>query len=120
MAADYSDVWFGHNTWTSFASMTRIFKEYKFKTNNKSEKALTIAMSSYPGAINSIDDFYITSQDLFVTETTNSIFNNSLYDLLSPESLLVWQRVMVANRLSTTGKEWVEIFARYNSGTYNN
>jgi len=27
---------------------------------------------------------------------------------------------MVANRLSTTGKEWVEIFAKYNSGTYNN
>jgi len=71
VASDYSDVWFGHNTWDSFVSMTRIFKEYKFKTNEKSEKALTIAMSSYPGAINSIDDFYITSQDLYVTETTN-------------------------------------------------
>jgi hypothetical protein len=120
VAADFSDVWFGHNTWTSFASMTRIFKEYKFKTNLKSEKAKTIAMSSYPGAVNSIDDFYITSQDLYVTETTNSVFNNDLYDLLTPKSLLTWQRAMVANRLSSTGKEWVEIFARYNSGTYNN
>lgn len=120
VAADFSDVWFGHNTWTSFATMTRIFKEYRFKTNSNSEKAKTIAMSSYPGAVNSIDDFYITSQDLYVTETTNSVFDNDLYDLLTPKSLLTWQRAMVANRLSSTGKEWVDIFAKYNSGTYNN
>jgi hypothetical protein len=120
VAADFSDVWFGHNTWTSFASMTRIFKEYRFKSNDKSEKARTIAMSSYPGAVNSIDDFYVTSQDLFVTETTNSVFNTELYDLLSPKTLLVWQRVMVANRLSTNGREWTQTFALNNSGTYNN
>jgi hypothetical protein len=120
VAADYSDIWFGHNTWTSFASMTRFFKEYRFKSNLKQEKSKTIAFSSYPGAVNSIDDFYITSSDLFVTETTNSIFNTKLYDMLNPESLLTWLRVMIANRLASSGSEWVQIFADNNSGTYNN
>lgn len=120
MKDDFSDAWFGHNTWTNYSSMIRIFKEYRFKTNTKSEKAITIAMSSYPGAINSIDDFYITDQDLYVTETTNNIFNNDLYDLYTPESLLTWIRTVVANRLSDNGKEWTDYFAMYNSGTYNN
>jgi hypothetical protein len=120
VAADFSDIWFGHNTWTSFASMTRIFKEYRFRSNKNSQKARTVAMSSYPGAINSIDDFYLTSQDLLVLETTNSVFDNSLYDLLDPKTLLTWHRAMIANRLSATGEEWTQIFSKYNSGTYNN
>jgi hypothetical protein len=118
--ADFTDMWFGHETWTSFASMTRIFKEYRFKSNNRSEKARTIAMSSYPGAINSIDDFYITDTDLYITETTNTVFDTKLYDLLSPNSLLTWMRTMIANRLAKNGKSWTDFFARYNSGTYNN
>jgi len=43
-------------------------------------------------------------------ETTNSIFNQSLYDYVTPRSVLTWQRVTVANLQATTGKEWVEIF----------
>ena len=35
-------------------------------------------------------------------------------------SLLCWQRAMLANRLAKTGKEWTDIFAQHNSGTYNN
>jgi hypothetical protein len=27
---------------------------------------------------------------------------------------------MLANRLAKTGKEWTDIFAQHNSGTYNN
>ena len=117
---DFTDIWFGHETWTSFASMTRIFKEYRFMSNTKTERARTIAMSSYPGSINSIDDFYITDRDLYVTETTNTVFNTKLYELLNPQSLLTWHRTMIANRLSDNGQSWTEYFARYNSGTYNN
>jgi hypothetical protein len=120
VAADFSDVWFGHDTWTSFGSMARIFKEYRFKSNDQSEMAKTIALSSYPGAVNSIDDFYITSKDLFITETTNGVFNNDLYDKLDPKTLLVWQRVMMANRLTDNGGDWTDLFAKNNSGTYNN
>lgn len=120
VSPDFKDVWFGHNTWTSYNKMNRIFKEYKFKTNTKVEQSKTVAFSGYPGILASIDDFYILDSDLYVTETTNSVFNKELYDVLTPESLLSWMRTLVANRLSSTGSEWAEIFSRENSGTYNN
>ncbi len=40
------------------------------------------------------DDFYVTSQKLVVIETTNGIFNNSLYDLINSECVLSWIRVV--------------------------
>jgi len=120
VAADLSDVWFGHNTWTNYSSMLRIFKEYRFSTNNKTEKSKTVAFSSYPGSLSSIDDFYITDRDLYVTETTNQIFKTELFDLLNPKTLLTWHRAMIANRLSDSGKKWTDLFSKYNSGTYNN
>jgi hypothetical protein len=120
VAADYSDIWFGHNTWTGFSSMTRIFKEYRFKSNKKSEKSLTVAFSSYPGTLSSVDDFYVTDTDLYVTETTNQVFKTDLYDFIRPESLLTWVRTIVANRLADNGKDWTQIFSEFNSGTYNN
>jgi len=44
----------------------------------------------------------------------------SLYNLLTPKSLFVWQRVRVANAFANNGNEWVDLFSKYNSGTYNN
>lgn len=120
VSADFSDLWFGHNTWTTFSSMTRIFKEYRFVSNMKTEKSRTVAFSGYPGTVSSVDDFYITDRDLFITETTNEIFKKELYENLTYESLLTWIRTVVANRLSDNGKTWTEIFPKYNSGTYNN
>ena len=46
--------------------------------------------------------------------------NMSLYDEVTPESLLAWQRVRVANQMAASGKEWAEVIDTYNSGTYNN
>lgn len=120
VAPDFSDVWFGHNTWTNFSSMMRIFKEYRFRSNKNTEKSRVVAFSGYPAVLTSIDDFYITDQDIFITETTNTIFDTKLYDVLTPESLLTWLRSILANRLSSDAKTWTEVFAKYNSGTYNN
>jgi len=53
-------------------------------------------------------------------QTTNSIFNMELYDLVVPESLLAWHRVRVANMISNNGPEWAAAVSQYNSGTYNN
>eukprot|EP01083_Nonionella_stella_P206909 752162_1 len=55
-----------------------------------------------------------------VTETTNLIYNNSIYSVLSPSTLFTWQRARIANALGNNGKEWCQIFAKFNSGTYNN
>ena len=43
LADDFSDIWFGHNTWSAYNSMIRIFKEYRFisNKNNLKSKAVT-------------------------------------------------------------------------------
>ena len=52
-----------------------------------------------------------------VTETTIANHNSSLWERLSPYTLLDWARNMVANRLANNGREWMGIYAKYNSGT---
>ena len=117
---DLSDIFFGHNSWYYLNMMTRIFKEYNLNFNHDSVKTHNVMFSSYPGSIVSNDDFYFTSKGLVVIETTNSVYNQSAFDLITEESLLCWQRVQISNRMSTSAKEWTEIFSKYNSGTYNN
>ena len=120
IADDLSDIWMGHNTWTTYGNMIRTFKEYRFISNRQNEKSKVVVFSSYPGSLSSIDDFYYLDSKLVVMETTNSNFNDTLYDLLNPETLLTWVRVMLANRLASSGEEWINIFKKENSGTYNN
>ena len=121
VAPDFSNVWFGHSTWSGYNRLLKIFKEYRYYPGGKFKvKANTILVSSYPGAINSNDDFYLTSANLYVMETTNNVFNTSLFDILTPESFTCWLRTMIALRLAGNNKEWCEIFEKYNSGTYNN
>ena len=119
LADDYSDIWFGHNTWFIYNAMIRLFKEYRFISNKNNLKSKTVAFSSYPASLFSQDDFYYVDSNLLVMETTNSIFNQTLYDLLKPESLLTWVRVILANRLASSAEEWTNIFKKENSGTYN-
>ena len=117
----FSNVWFGHTTWSGYNRLIKMFKEYRYYPGGKFKvKANTILVSGYPGVINSNDDFYITSANLYVMETTNNVFNTTLFDNLTPKSLTCWLRTMLALRLADNGKEWCEIFEKYNSGTYNN
>jgi len=79
--------------------------------------------SSYPGIIQSIDDFYMlprNEQRLIITETTNSICNADLFKLIVPASLLTWHRVVATNLLAPGGESWTSLSMRENSGTYNN
>lgn len=50
-------------------------------------------------------------------ETTNGIMNDSLWDFITPECVMEPIRVMLANRLATTGEEWCKVFSPFNSGT---
>lgn len=73
------------------------------------------------GVIYSKDDFYaLPRHQLVVLETTNGVMNNDLYTLVTPESLLTWQRLPVVNTLASSGREWTDLMARHNSGTYAN
>ena len=100
--------------------MLRIFKEYRFVTKNGYEKSKTTAFPSYPGLLFSSDDFYYLDSNLLVMETTNPIYNNSLYEKIKPECLLTWVREILANRLAASSEDWPKIFKEENSGTYNN
>ena len=53
-------------------------------------------------------------------QTTNGIYNTSLYDAVRPQSVPAWQRVRTACALARNGEEWSTLIAKHNSGTYNN
>ncbi|XP_037498951.1 putative phospholipase B-like 2 [Rhipicephalus sanguineus] len=124
-----TDLYVGHDTWFLYKSMLRIQKKYTFPWHYAPDTTgpddiipgHTITMSSYPGKLVSSDDFYLTSAGLAVMETSIENSNPDLWLLLDPEAApLTWVRAMVATRLATSGREWVDIFAKKNSGTYNN
>jgi len=103
--------------------MLNIYKHYNFnlnKTESPEVRSGLVSFSSYPAFLSSEDDFYITGSQLVVLETTNEVFNLSLYSVVKPQTVMSWIRVIVANRMANSGSEWTEIFARFNSGTYNN
>lgn len=51
-------------------------------------------------------------------ETTIGNSNPALWKFVQPKgTVMEWLRNIVANRLAATGKEWAEIFSKYNSGT---
>ena len=66
---DNSDMLVGHNTWTKFTNMMRIYKLYElnYRISNDTNEIIpghTQAFSSYPGRLYSGDDFYILSSGL--------------------------------------------------------
>lgn len=107
------DLFASQVTWSADILMpARIFKQYDFQTN--------VSLSSYVGIISSADDFYQTSNELVIQETTNGNNNASLYNNMKPQTVAEFLRVMAATYLATSGQEWVELFSIANSGTYNN
>ena len=53
---------------------------------------------------------------LMMLQTTNAVFNKSIYSLVTHDALLAWQRVRIANWLATNGKEWSYFVSQHNSG----
>lgn len=121
----YEDVFASHSSWYDYWAMNRIFKHYAFSLQDAKENApppatKVMTFSSYPGYLSSLDDFYIMDSGLLMLQTTNGIYNKTLYELVTPKALLAWHRVRLANWLASSGSQWAEYVAEYNSGTYNN
>ncbi|KAK3804159.1 hypothetical protein RRG08_047627 [Elysia crispata] len=114
----FEEIFIGHSTWFRYESTARIFKNYDMNLAGTVNRK--ISFSSYGGNLQSLDDFYLVGGNLAMLQTSNNIFNEKLYDLVKPQSLLTWQRVQAANWLARGGQEWTELFSRHNSGTYNN
>lgn len=129
----YTDVMFSHVTWAGAQSMYRVYKAYDLNlhlSNGDLIPGHKVAMASYPGRFTSGDDFYITSARLAIQETTISIWDESLNKNIKPQSVYQWARSALATRLASwdptfsmtcrSAEEWVEWYALYNSGLYNN
>eukprot|EP01133_Synstelium_polycarpum_P010774 gene10774-12552_t len=122
LTADLGELYAGHTTWSNYTTMLRQFKSYSFAFSSESNVVAQRSLfSSYPGALTSIDDFYsLEETQMVVMETTNDVFNTTLFTLIVPQSILSWMRVLASNRLSNSGLKWCETVSLYNSGTYNN
>lgn len=115
MLPGFADVVATQATWRRYYAMLRIWKYYDFP-----QIGAPVAFASSPLFIHSKDDYYTTGQKLVVMETTNNIFDESLYEKLTPKSLFTWHRAMLANYLARDGREWTALFSAHGSGTYDN
>lgn len=61
---DLQDLMMGHASWFIYSSMLRIFKVYEFSFSNPRVRGKTVAFSSYPGLLSSLDDFYMMDSGL--------------------------------------------------------
>jgi len=116
----------GHATWHDYRALGHRFVKlyslpYSLPEGGDTVPGHTISMTSYPGSLYSLDDFYLISSGLVTTESTLFVYDKSLYQQNKAEGS-VWEpvRAMTANRLAKTGGDWGGIFGRQNSGTYNN
>ncbi|KAK7254043.1 phospholipase B domain containing protein [Aureococcus anophagefferens] len=118
VADDLSEIYFAHSSWFHYSNMNRVFKHYDLEWYDFSR---TYSFSSYPGMLSSLDDFYLVQDtELVIIQTTNGIYNASVYDATTPFSLPAWARIRAANVLATDGADWAAYYGAHNSGTYNN
>ena len=115
---DYSDIFFAHDTWSDYRDLHGELKEYNLPI--KEFKASRLIFSTRVGKLFSYDDFYMADTGLLVLETTMSIFNESLYDLVTPNKLFTWVRALRAMWVAPNASYWTETFIQHNSGTLNN
>ena len=111
------ELYLGQTAWFTYGSMTRVAKTYRFSLGCQ---ATEVKFSSYPGFSYSFDDWYATDSGFMFLETTNSIYNEDIYDLCSTNSVMTWIRAPVAGRLARDAEEFSVVISKYNSGTYNN
>lgn len=76
--------------------------------------------SGYAGTLSSTDDWYVTSNNLLITETTLEVIDIEKYkNVKSSENYIPnFLRVLSASRFSKNAKEWCQTIAASNSGTY--
>lgn len=88
LTTDMKELFFAHTTWSSFALMLRVYKRYTLYTDLV--PGSTVHFSSYPGFLDSMDDYYSMTPSLLSSmETTIDTYNGTLFDLNSPSKKLI-------------------------------
>ena len=83
VTGDLSDIFWGHSAWFTYMGTNRIMKHYSFAVQAPGLLGTQMSFSSYPAYLSSLDDFYVTwSTKMIMVETTNGIYNMSLYKLV--------------------------------------
>lgn len=116
---DKSDVVFGQATWRAYYAMLRTYHTFRLDY----APAGIVSFSASPGFLMSKDDFAVSQgkAQLAIFETTNSFFNRTRFnELLTPRSVLTWQRSAMAMQWATSGRQYTELMSFNQSGTYNN
>lgn len=109
-----------HTTWYGFTALLRVHRVLDLSLQSSIYKTKRITYTGLPGAVPSQDDYYMLDDARVVTETSLENRNAGVYGFLHTDSVPYWIRITVANLLSTTQQEWVNMFFAYRSGTYNN
>lgn len=113
------DVFMGHATWDDYSKMTRVFKYYKIFLDGADTIANHIAFSSYPGALSSTDDFYITDSGLSIMETSLIVLRPEAWDTITTLPYTPnFMHLMATTRLANGAANWVQLLTGMNSGTY--
>mmetsp|Transcript_5131 Transcript_5131/g.7214 ORF Transcript_5131/g.7214 Transcript_5131/m.7214 type:complete len:571 (-) Transcript_5131:49-1761(-) len=121
VTGDLSEMFMGHSSWFTYSAMLRIYKHYHFNYKGVRVANRAMSFSSYPGMLSSLDDFYeMHDSKMVMLQTTNSVLDPAQFEKVTYRGLLAWHRVITANALASSGKEWSDIIDHYNSGTYNN
>ncbi|KAH7978594.1 hypothetical protein HPB49_006029 [Dermacentor silvarum] len=116
------DLLMSHVSGGPYAGMTKILKKYwlNLHTTAKSSEKISgnvHATSSSPGKLTSGDDFYLLSNGLALMSTGIEVHNNSLYRFITPNCVFEFVRAIVANRLATSARDWIDIYSKNPSGT---
>lgn len=59
VTGNYSDLFAGHSSWFTYASMLRVYKRYELNYNHPATGTHRVGFSGYPGMLASLDDFYM-------------------------------------------------------------
>lgn len=119
LAESNADLLMGHTTWDDYSRMTRIFKYYHFNFLGADTVAKYIGFSSYPGAVSSTDDFFITDSGLGVMDTSIEVLDATLWGRMPrAPGLPTFAHLMAVNRLAKSAAHWSEMFTRTPESTY--
>ena len=94
---------------------------YKFAfEKNEDLPSSEMTFSAFPGTLSSTEDWYLTNNNLLVTETTLGKIDIKRYSHTKKAKDYIpnFLRVLSATRFARNGKEWCQSLSTYNSGTY--